>query len=159
MNYLMSNPCYDFNYFVFNQIEIPQYSVNQPLNIQNEPSDHELFISKSIQQKLQNEYAQPFPAIAIRFDLPTVEPKDSLSMGDEHLYTIPVTKSDEFIMSSVENLVSNPSESKDLSDSECDVPACDDFTTFSNPLFDVDDYFSSGDDESFFDEDISKEFY
>nr|GEY01071.1 hypothetical protein [Tanacetum cinerariifolium] len=35
------------------------------------------------------------------------EPVDSLSMGDEHLDTIPATKSDEFIKSSVENLVPN----------------------------------------------------
>nr|GEY81373.1 hypothetical protein [Tanacetum cinerariifolium] len=61
--------------------------------------------------------------------------------------------------SSVENLILNPSESEDLSDSECDVPACDDFTTFSNLLFDADDDFSSSDDESFFDEDISKKIY
>nr|GFD41318.1 hypothetical protein [Tanacetum cinerariifolium] len=52
--------------------------------------------------------------------------------------------------------VPNPSESEDLSDSECDVSACDDFKTFSNLLFDADDDFSSGDDESFSDEDISK---
>nr|GFC90217.1 hypothetical protein [Tanacetum cinerariifolium] len=39
------------------------------------------------------------------------------------------------------------------------MPACDDFTTFSNLLFDADDDFSSSDDESFFDEDISKEIY
>nr|GFA82765.1 hypothetical protein [Tanacetum cinerariifolium] len=38
------------------------------------------------------------------------EPVDSLSMGDEHLNTIPATKSDEFIKSSVENLVPNPKE-------------------------------------------------
>nr|GEY56214.1 hypothetical protein [Tanacetum cinerariifolium] len=52
-------------------------------------------------------------------------------------------ESDEFIKSSVENLVPNPSESEDLSDTECDVLACDDFTTFSNLLFDADDDFSS----------------
>nr|GEU49483.1 copia protein [Tanacetum cinerariifolium] len=63
------------------------------------------------------------------------------------------------LQSSVENLVPSPSESKDLSDSECDVPVCDDFTTFSNLLFDADDHFSSSDNESFFDEDISKEIY
>nr|GEZ83731.1 hypothetical protein [Tanacetum cinerariifolium]GEZ84832.1 hypothetical protein [Tanacetum cinerariifolium] len=37
--------------------------------------------------------------------------------------------------------------------------ACDDFTTFSNPLFDADDDFSSSDNETFSDEDISKEIY
>nr|GEV61583.1 hypothetical protein [Tanacetum cinerariifolium] len=88
-----------------------------------------------------------------------METEDSLKMGDEHLDTIPKTESDEFIKSSVENLVPSPSESEDLSDSECDVPACDDFTTFSNLLFDADDDFSSSDNESFSDEDISKEIY
>nr|GEW66526.1 hypothetical protein [Tanacetum cinerariifolium] len=80
-------------------------------------------------------------------------------MGDEHLDTILETESDKFIKSSVENLVPNPSESEDLSDSECDMPTCNDFTTFSNILFDADDDFSSSDNESFFDEDISKEIY
>nr|GEV14031.1 hypothetical protein [Tanacetum cinerariifolium] len=159
MNYFESNPSYDSNYSSFDQIEPPQYSVNPSLNIQNKPCNHELFISKLIQQKLQNEYAQPFPAIAITFDLLTGEPEDSLRMGDEHLDTTPAMESDEFIKSSVENLVPNPSESEDLSDSECDVPACDDFTTFSNLLFDADDDLSSSGDESFSDEDISKEIY
>nr|GEX04638.1 hypothetical protein [Tanacetum cinerariifolium] len=62
-------------------------------------------------------------------------------MGDEHLDTISETKSDELIKSSVEKLVSSPNESED--EHECDVPACDDFTTFSNLLFDADDDFSS----------------
>ncbi|GKC17709.1 hypothetical protein Tco_1014491 [Tanacetum coccineum] len=73
---------------------------------------------------------------------------DSLIMEDEHLDTIPETESDEFIKSSVEDLVQNPSESED--ERECDVPDCDDsqttnFSTFSNPLFDDS---SSSDDES-----------
>ncbi|GJU54247.1 hypothetical protein Tco_1227961 [Tanacetum coccineum] len=90
---------------------------------------------------------------------------DSLSMGDEHLSTILETESDELIKSSVENLVPTPSESedlsKDLSDikSECNVPVCDDFTTFSNLLFDADNDFSSSDDESFSDEDVPKEIF
>nr|GEZ21792.1 hypothetical protein [Tanacetum cinerariifolium] len=78
-------------------------------------------------------------------------------MGDEYLDTIPATKSNEFIKSSVENLVSNPSESK--GEHECDVPACDDFTTFSNILFDAEDNFYYSDDELIFDEDIPKEIY
>nr|GFB65143.1 hypothetical protein [Tanacetum cinerariifolium] len=143
----------------FDQIEPPQYFVNPSLNIQNEPRDHKLFISKLIQQKLQNEYAQLFLAIAITFDLPTEEPEDTLRMRDEHLNTILATESDEFIKSSVENLVPSPSEFEDLSDSDCDVPACDNFTIFSNLLFDADDDFSSSDDESFSDEDISKKIY
>nr|GEU54468.1 hypothetical protein [Tanacetum cinerariifolium] len=62
-------------------------------------------------------------------------------MGDEHFDTIPEKESDEFIKSSVENLVPKPSESED--ERECDVSACDDFTTFSNLLFDADHDFSS----------------
>nr|GEV43654.1 hypothetical protein [Tanacetum cinerariifolium] len=88
-----------------------------------------------------------------------METEDSLKIRDEHLDTIPTTKSDEFIKSSIENLIPSPSESEDLFDSECDVHACDDFTTFSNLLFDADDDLSSSDNESFFDEDISKEIY
>nr|GEU86040.1 hypothetical protein [Tanacetum cinerariifolium] len=85
------------------------------------------------------------------------KPDNSLSMGDEHLDTILATKSNEFIKSSVENLVPNPSESK--CKHECDVPACDDFTTLFNLLFDADDDFSSSDDESFSDEYILKKIY
>nr|GEV92575.1 hypothetical protein [Tanacetum cinerariifolium] len=85
------------------------------------------------------------------------EPKYYLSMGDEHLDTILATELDEFIKSSVENLIPNQSESEGKH--ECDVPACDDFTTFSNILFDADYDFSSSDDESFSDEDISKKIY
>ncbi|GJX67783.1 hypothetical protein Tco_0303510 [Tanacetum coccineum] len=88
---------------------------------------------------------------------------DSLIMVDKHLDTIPETKSDEFIKSSVENLVQNSSESEDFSEDECecDVPDCDDsqttnFSTFSNPLFDDS---TSSDDESFSDEDVPKEIY
>nr|GEV16164.1 hypothetical protein [Tanacetum cinerariifolium] len=69
-------------------------------------------------------------------------------MEDEYLDTILETKSDEFIKSSVENLVQNPSESED--ECECDVPDYDDsqttkFSTFSNPLFNDS---TSSDDES-----------
>ncbi|GKF40751.1 hypothetical protein Tco_0124093, partial [Tanacetum coccineum] len=42
-------------------------------------------------------------------------------------------------------------------ESECDVPVCNNFTTFSNPLFDADNDFSSSDDKSFSDKDVMKE--
>nr|GEZ77477.1 hypothetical protein [Tanacetum cinerariifolium] len=160
-------PCYNQN-FGDNAYphEFPGYPISPSLNIQNKPDNHELFISKLIQHKLQNEYAQPFSPIEITFDLPTVETKDSLRKRDEHFDTILEKESDEFIKSSVKNLIPSLSESEDLSDSECDVPACDDFTTFSNLLFDanndfssIDNDFSSNDNESLSDEDISKEIY
>ncbi|GKC81182.1 hypothetical protein Tco_1136899 [Tanacetum coccineum] len=58
--------------------------------------------------------------IAITPVLPTKEPVNSLSMGDEHLDTIPTTESDEVIKSSVENLVPIPSESEGIPDSNID---------------------------------------
>ncbi|GJX25851.1 hypothetical protein Tco_0232147 [Tanacetum coccineum] len=106
------------------------------------------------------------PSIAITPVLPTLESKDSLSMGDEHLSTILEKESDEFIKSSVEDLVPIPSESEDTSKShsKCDLPSCDDFSliniseeksvTFSNSLFDSNDDFTSSDDESLSDEDV-----
>ncbi|GKB52589.1 hypothetical protein Tco_0903342 [Tanacetum coccineum] len=93
----------------------------------------------------------------------------TLSMGDEHLSTITEKESDEVIKSSVEDLVSIPSESEDTSrsDSECDLPSCNDFSpinvseeksvTFSNPLFDSNDDFTSSDDESLSDEDVPED--
>ncbi|GKD33897.1 hypothetical protein Tco_1249406, partial [Tanacetum coccineum] len=63
--------------------------------------------------------------------------------------------------SSVKDLNLTPSEHEDLSDNECDVLVCDDFspkfTNFSNHLFDSNDDFTSSDDESFSDEDVPKE--
>ncbi|GKD75258.1 hypothetical protein Tco_1333540 [Tanacetum coccineum] len=110
-----------------------------------------------------NKTPQISPVNAITHDLPTKEPEYSLSMKDKHLDTIPEKESDELIKSSVENLVPIPSESDDFSDnkSECDVPECDEtsptFTTFSNPLFDSNDDFTSSDDESLSDEDVPME--
>nr|GEV85338.1 hypothetical protein [Tanacetum cinerariifolium] len=86
-------------------------------------------------------------------------------MGDEHLSTIPETKSDELIKSIVENLVLIPSEYEVTSDneSECDVPVNDEssliFTNFSNPLFDCNDDFTSSDDESLSNEDVPMEIF
>ncbi|GJS80471.1 hypothetical protein Tco_0730352 [Tanacetum coccineum] len=98
------------------------------------------------------------PCVAITPDSPKT---DSLIMEDEHLSTIPETKSDEFIKSSVENLVPTPSESEDASDSVCDLPICNDFpkshlVSFSNPLFNINDDCTSS-DESFSEEDVPME--
>nr|GFD30370.1 hypothetical protein [Tanacetum cinerariifolium] len=82
---------------------------------------------------------------------------NSLSMGDEHLDTVPATKSDEFIKSSVKNLIPILSESE--GESECDVPAREKFTTFLNILFDAEYEFDSSDDQSFFDEDVPKKIF
>ncbi|GKF12682.1 hypothetical protein Tco_0050608, partial [Tanacetum coccineum] len=85
------------------------------------------------------------------------------------LSTIPEKESDEFITSSVKDLVPIPSESEDTygSDNECILPLCDDLSpikvyeeksvTFSNPLFNSNDDFTSSDDESLSDEDVRKD--
>ncbi|GKB99848.1 hypothetical protein Tco_0985985, partial [Tanacetum coccineum] len=105
-------------------------------------------------------------SVAIAPDLPIT---DSLIMEDEHLNTIPETESDEENKFSVVDLVPIPSESEDTSesDSDCDLSLCDDFSpinvyeeksvTFSNPLFDSNDNFTSSNDESLSDEDVPKE--
>ncbi|GJZ23578.1 hypothetical protein Tco_0561037 [Tanacetum coccineum] len=71
------------------------------------------------------------PSIAITPVLPIMEPEDSLIMGDGDLSTIP--------------------------ENECDLPFCDNFVTFSYPLFNDNDAFTSSDDESLPGEDVSKE--
>ncbi|GKC52222.1 hypothetical protein Tco_1074967, partial [Tanacetum coccineum] len=109
------------------------------------------------------------PSIVITPVLPTMDLEDSLSMGDEDLSTIPKKESDEVIKSSVEDLFPIPSKSEDTcgSDSECELPSCNDFSpinvyeeksvTFSNPLFDSNDEFTSSDDESLSDKDIPED--
>ncbi|GJQ97886.1 hypothetical protein Tco_0009025 [Tanacetum coccineum] len=79
---------------------------------------------------------------AITPDLPTEEPDNSLSMGDEHLSTIPEMESDEVIKSSVEDLILILSESEGISDDTYDMPFCDN----SLPLDVLNDHF-----EIFFD--------
>ncbi|GJW48535.1 hypothetical protein Tco_0080181, partial [Tanacetum coccineum] len=87
-------------------------------------------------------------------------------MGDENLSTILEKESDEIIKSSVKDLVPILSESEDTSDndSECDLPFCapldvlgGNFVTFSNPLFDANDDFTSSDVESLPEEDVQEE--
>nr|GEW57998.1 hypothetical protein [Tanacetum cinerariifolium] len=95
----------------------------------------------------------------LSINLKSQQPDNSLSMGDEHLSTILETESDEVIKSSIENLVPIPSEFEDFFDneSECDVSVCDDFMTFSNPLFDRNDNFTSSDDDLFSVKEVPKE--
>ncbi|GJT85196.1 hypothetical protein Tco_1066913 [Tanacetum coccineum] len=68
------------------------------------------------------------PSIAITPVLPTLKPDDSLIMGNEDLSTTPEKESDE-----------------------------EKSVTFSNPLFDSNDDFTSSDDESLSDEDVPED--
>nr|GEW30196.1 ATP-dependent DNA helicase PIF1 [Tanacetum cinerariifolium] len=83
----------------------------------------------------------------------TEEPDNSLSMGDEYLDTVLAMESDQFIKSSVENLVPILSESEGVPDNMCDAP----FHGNSSPL-DVSkdqfkDFFDSNDESTLIDDD------
>nr|GEV35777.1 hypothetical protein [Tanacetum cinerariifolium] len=138
-------------------------------NIVEQPTKRETRIAESLQNFRVVHKKSPIslkntskisPVHAIAPILPTEEPEYSLSMGYEHLSITPETELDEVTKSSSKNLLPIPSEYEITSDdeSECDVPVKDDsssvFTTFSNPLFDDNDDFTSSDDESIFEEDV-----
>nr|GEW28624.1 hypothetical protein [Tanacetum cinerariifolium] len=94
--------------------------------------------------------------IAITPVLSTEEPENSLSIGDEHLDTIPATESDDVIKSSVENLVPIPSEFKGIPDTKCDVhlvnnpTPLEDKDHFEIVINSNDDYSSSDDDSLYY---------
>ncbi|GKB90849.1 hypothetical protein Tco_0963121 [Tanacetum coccineum] len=182
-NFYEPNLCYNSNSSGFDQP--PQYSIDhQPQSIQEDLNQQrmndECIKSHNDMIESRNELLKTMqslgeitiplneiisllhPSIEITTSLPilpTMEPEDSLIMGDENLSTIPEKESDEVIKSSVEDLVPIPSESEDTSDndSECDLPFCDDSSpfdvlggnsmTFSNPLFDVNDDFTSSNED------------
>ncbi|GJV37653.1 hypothetical protein Tco_1410130 [Tanacetum coccineum] len=96
-----------------------------------------------------------------------MEPEDSLIMGDENLSTIPEKESNEFIKSSVEDLVPIPSESEDTSDNK-DIESKDSYVSnldeqalLVTPLSDAneDECFDPGGDideiDAFLDIDVS----
>ncbi|GJR37221.1 hypothetical protein Tco_1212905 [Tanacetum coccineum] len=109
-----------------------------------------------------NKIPQISPVNANTHNLPIKEPEDSLIMGNEQLSTIPEKESDQFIKSSVEDLIPILRESEDSSgsDSESVLPSSDDLSpiveeksmTFSNPLFEFDDEYISNDVNPLFDE-------
>nr|GEX95495.1 hypothetical protein [Tanacetum cinerariifolium] len=94
--------------------------------------------------------------IAITPVLSTKEPGNSLSMGDEHLDTIPAIGSDEVIKSSVEDLVPIPSESEGIRDTMCDVHLVNNPTPlevkdhFEIVINSNNDYSSSDDDSLYY---------
>nr|GEW11848.1 hypothetical protein [Tanacetum cinerariifolium] len=161
--YHEQNSCYDSNSFGFDHFLPQQLPVIDQTPLEKSMKNLRIAFqgwSENIQQKKEEEekkIAEEQAAKARYWKIPICydddedyniaitpkEPDNSISMRDEHLDTISATESDEFIKSSIENLVPNPSDSK--GEHECDVPACDDFTTFYNLLFDVDDDFFSTD--------------
>ncbi|GKE45689.1 hypothetical protein Tco_1472973 [Tanacetum coccineum] len=121
----MNEDCYDPNSFGFDKFQPLQYTINHP--ILNAPNK---FLNS--QNKLMEQMTSICDMIPICYDddedytiaitpvLSTKEPDNSLSMGDDHLDTIP----------SVENLVLIPSEFEGISKDTCDVPVGEDSSTF-----------------------------
>nr|GFB58703.1 hypothetical protein [Tanacetum cinerariifolium] len=76
-------------------------------------------------------------------------------MGDEHLDTISITESDEFIKYDVENLIPIPSESEGIPEHMCDVLSHDNSSPLDVSKYTIQDFsesneeFSSTDDDSF----------
>ncbi|GKD43612.1 hypothetical protein Tco_1268257, partial [Tanacetum coccineum] len=158
--YHEQNSCYDSNSFGFDQVQPPQYTVNHPifnnlLNSQNKLTEQMTTLRDLVDQVIQKKEEEKRIAeeqaakdrywkIPICYDddeddtigitsfLPIEEPNNSLSMGGEHLDTIPATESDEVIKSSVKNLVPIQSESEGVP-KMCDVPLCEN-TTHLNAL-------------------------
>ncbi|GJV64404.1 hypothetical protein Tco_1475232 [Tanacetum coccineum] len=136
----------------------PQVSFHAFKEKQHQPEDIQELLHKLLKdlQMISEELAEEYlenSSNAITPDLPTEEPDNSLSMGDEHLSTIPEMGSDEVIKSSVEDLVPIPSESEGIFDNTCDVPFCDNSPPLDvlNDHFEIfsdfnDDYTSSDDD-------------
>nr|GEX39742.1 hypothetical protein [Tanacetum cinerariifolium] len=106
--------------------------VEQPIECKTRITESlQIFRVKKSSISLNNTY-QVSPVHTITPVLLTEEPEYSLSMGYEHLSTIPETESNEVIESSVKNLLPIPSEYKVTSEDrrEYDVLVCKDYSTF-----------------------------
>nr|GEV35173.1 hypothetical protein [Tanacetum cinerariifolium] len=156
---LIKNNRIFFNDNVFPHEEASMELLNDSRTIDEMLKQREQAANLAVQQEQEEQAAQSFTPYFTTV-LPTEEPEYSLSMGYEHLNTIPKTESDEVTESSAKNLLPIPSEFEVTFDDEnkCDVPDKDEsssvFTTFSNPFFDNNDDFTSSDDESLSDEDV-----
>nr|GEV57815.1 hypothetical protein [Tanacetum cinerariifolium] len=160
----MNQDSYNSNYLGFDQPQPPQSPViHQPpqeLSIQEMEDLKQQYLDElkclsNLEYRDEIKIAELTENFNVTPVLSTKEPDNSLSMGDEHLDTIPTTKSNEVIKSSVENLIPIPSESEGIPKYMCDVP----FHENSPPLdvskdqfedfFESSDEFSSTDDDSF----------
>nr|GEZ97508.1 hypothetical protein [Tanacetum cinerariifolium] len=160
----MNQNSYNSNSPGFNQPQPSQFPViHQPpqeISIQEKEDLKQQYLDE-MKRLINSDYRDEIKIAELKENfnvtpsLSTEEPDNSLSMGDEHLDTIPATKSDDFIKSSVENLIPIPSESEGIPDNMCDVPfhnnsppldvSKDQFENFSES----NDELSSIDDDSF----------
>ncbi|GKA50185.1 hypothetical protein Tco_0743258 [Tanacetum coccineum] len=152
--YHEQNSCYDSNSFGFDQFQPPQYTINHLIfNVQNDLLNS--------QNKLMEQMTSICDMVGQIMQKKEEEKRTAEEQAAKDRYwKIPICYDND---EDVENLVPIPSESEVTfnNENECDLPVKDDssqiFTTFSNPLFDSNDDFSSSDDESLSNEDVSKE--
>nr|GEV96496.1 hypothetical protein [Tanacetum cinerariifolium] len=97
--YNEQNSCFDSNSFGFDLCQAQQYTKKQEEKHEEEQAANARYWKILACCDDDDDYNSAI--------IPN-EHVDSLSMGDEHLNTIPATESDEFIKSCVENLVPNP---------------------------------------------------
>nr|GEW62860.1 hypothetical protein [Tanacetum cinerariifolium] len=164
--YYGQNSCYDSTSIGFDQSQPPRSPViHQPpqeLSIQEMEDLKQQYLDEL--QRLSNleyrdeikiaELKENFNGMGIK-----IRKKEKLlqeeHMRDEHLDTIPATESDEFIKSSVENLIPIPSESEGIPKHVCDVPSHDNCPPLDvskdqfEDLSESNEEFSSTDDDSF----------
>nr|GEY07593.1 hypothetical protein [Tanacetum cinerariifolium] len=175
------NSCYDSTSIGIDQSQPQQYTVNHPIfNAHNDYLDSQIQLNSTLAKiteqmtsitslcemacqersdSLDDNIISGLPPFsAITPDEPvlsTKEPDNSLSMGNEHLDTIPTMESDEFIKYSVETLIPIPSESEGILDHMCDVPSHDNSPPVDVSKDQIEDFsesneeFSSIDDDSF----------
>ncbi|GKB31088.1 hypothetical protein Tco_0870489 [Tanacetum coccineum] len=102
---------------------------NSPIDVKEpEGSDDYTEMTYDKEQCLSDHYTAPVIPFSYTSSIPflaIMEPIDTLLMGDEVISTIPARETNEFIKSSVDDLVPIPRESEVTSDSdlECDMPA------------------------------------
>nr|GEZ00262.1 hypothetical protein [Tanacetum cinerariifolium] len=138
-----------------NHCQPSQYTVNHPIfNVYNDLLNSQTklmdqmtslceMVGQIIQKKQEEKKIEEEQAANARYS------KIPACFDDDDDYNFAITPNEP---SSVENLFPIPSESE--GESECDVPAREEFTTFSNILFGADYEFDSSDDQSCSDEDV-----
>nr|GEX83929.1 hypothetical protein [Tanacetum cinerariifolium] len=138
-NYLKPNPCYDSNSFGFNQPS--QYTIDHQEDInQQSMNDVDNRWNKIIESG--NKIIQILGEMEIQQEqAANLRPQGLSHNGNEDLNIIPEKESDEFIKSSVKDLIHIPRKA----------------VTFSNPLFNSNDDFISSSDESLSDEDVPED--
>nr|GEW65153.1 putative ribonuclease H-like domain-containing protein [Tanacetum cinerariifolium] len=135
------------------KIQVEGLEMQNPTSFISERQKEGLLLSDSLDDNIISGLP-PFSAITPNEPvLSTEEPDNSLSMGDEHLDTIPATESDEVIKSSVDDLILIPSGSEGIPEHMCDVPFHDNSPPLDVSKDQFEDFFESNNEFSLTDDD------